>query len=140
MDAPGAHSWEEIGAGAPCQHHLALSKPNQILRISLQFYHKCIVATNVRTSARVRHRNGLANGGQCVLFSVVFTPPLPSHQGSTWLLHIIFLLLTNSLSPVWACPSYDQRGFVGAKKRRSWASKNSILSGTSSTTLYKNPH
>ncbi len=39
----------------------------------------------------------------------------------------------SSVSPVRACPglaySYDWRGFVGAKKKREWASKYSVLSG-----------
>ncbi len=37
------------------------------------------------------------------LFSVVFTPPSPSH-GSVWLLHVTSLLLTNTVSPVRTCP------------------------------------
>jgi hypothetical protein len=36
---------------------------------------------------------------QCILFSVVFTPSPPSH----WVLTVIFLLLTNAVSPVQAC-------------------------------------
>jgi hypothetical protein len=30
---------------------------------------------------------------QCILFSVVFTPPTPSHHGSVWLLPVISLKL-----------------------------------------------
>ncbi len=38
--------------------------------------------------------------GQCILFSVVFTPSPPSHHGSVWALPVISLLLTNTVSPV----------------------------------------
>jgi hypothetical protein len=31
--------------------------------------------------------------GQCILFSVVFTPSPPSHHGSVWVLPVIFLLV-----------------------------------------------
>ena len=41
--------------------------------------------------------------GQRVLFSVVFTPPHPSHHGSVWVLPVISLLLANTVSPVQAC-------------------------------------
>jgi hypothetical protein len=36
--------------------------------------------------------------GQCILFSVVFTSPLPRHHGSVWPLSVISLLLTNTVS------------------------------------------
>ncbi len=58
--------------------------------------------------------------GQCILFPVVFTPPSPSHHGSVWLLPVISLLLTNTVSPRCrlAYP-YDWRGFARAKKKTS---------------------
>ncbi len=47
--------------------------------------------------------------GQCILFSVVFTPyppqppPLIGNHGSVWVLPVISLLLSNTVSPVRAC-------------------------------------
>ncbi len=45
-------------------------------------------------------------------------PFSPQHHGSVWLLLVISLLLTDTESPVQACPAYpyDGRGFVGPKK------------------------
>ncbi len=54
--------------------------------------------------------------GQCILFSVVFTPSPPSHHGSVWVKPIISLLLNNTVSPVQAYPN-GGRGFVGPKKK-----------------------
>jgi hypothetical protein len=57
--------------------------------------------------------------GQCILFSVVFTPPPPCHHGSVWLLptcHLSTLLLTLYRRCGLANP-YDWRGFVVAKKK-----------------------
>ncbi len=49
-----------------------------------------------------------------LLFSVVFSPPFPSHRGSVWLLPVISLLLTKTVSLVRACLSiWCGRGFVG---------------------------
>ncbi len=41
--------------------------------------------------------------GQCILFSVVSTPSSPSCHSSVWVLPVISLLLTNTVSPVRAC-------------------------------------
>jgi hypothetical protein len=49
---------------------------------------------------------------QCILFSVVFTPSPPSHHGSVWLLPVISLLLTNTVSPVRLAYPYDGRPFL----------------------------
>jgi hypothetical protein len=54
---------------------------------------------------------------QYILLSVVFTPSFPAMLGSIWILPVISLLLTNTVSPVRACLSYDERGFVGPKKK-----------------------
>ncbi len=61
------------------------------------------------------------NGGQCVLFSVVFTPPPPSHHGSVWLLPVVSLLLTNAISRMRAfLPVYIwSESFVGTKTKTS---------------------
>ncbi len=40
---------------------------------------------------------------QCILFSVVFTPPSSSHHVSFWLLPVSYLLLTYTVSLVRAC-------------------------------------
>jgi hypothetical protein len=54
--------------------------------------------------------------GQCILFSVVFTPSPPSHHGSVWVLPVISLLTLNRLAGL---PNhiYNGRGFVGPKKK-----------------------
>ncbi len=57
---------------------------------------------------------------QCILFSVVFTHSPPSHLGSVWVLPVISLLLMGGVS-------WDP------KRRRSWFSKYSILSGSHHT-------
>jgi hypothetical protein len=36
--------------------------------------------------------------GQCILFSVVFTPFHPSHHGSVWLLPVISILLAKAVN------------------------------------------
>jgi hypothetical protein len=59
--------------------------------------------------------------GQRVLFSVVFTPPHPSHHGSVWVLPVISLLLANTVSPVQACLSILLEIFRGSNKP-AWAS------------------
>ncbi len=47
-------------------------------------------------------------------------PPPPSHHGSVWLLPVLSLFLTNTVSPVRACLSiWLESCFVGAK----WSSK-----------------
>jgi hypothetical protein len=57
----------------------------------------------------------LIQRGQCILFSVVFTPSPTSHpashHGSVWILPVISLFSTNTLSQVRAW-----RGFVRTKK------------------------
>ncbi len=58
--------------------------------------------------------------GQCILFSVVFTPSPPGHHGSICVLPVIYaipLLLSNTVSPVRIAYPYDGRGFVGLKKK-----------------------
>ncbi len=56
--------------------------------------------------------------GQCILFSVVFTPSPPSHHGIVWVPSVISLLLTNIVSPVRAWYGImDGRGFVRPKKK-----------------------
>jgi hypothetical protein len=53
-----------------------------------------------------------------ILFSVVFTPSPPSHghHGSVWLLYVISLLLTNTVSPVRACLIIWWERFRGTQK------------------------
>jgi hypothetical protein len=53
-------------------------------------------------------------GGQCILFSVVFTPSPPPPQSLLWYLAPpdISLLITNIVSPAQAC-----LGFLGPKKK-----------------------
>ncbi len=51
--------------------------------------------------------------GHFIFFSVVFTPPPPSHHGSVWLLPVIEYRGFRLAYP------YDWRGFVGAKKKAS---------------------
>jgi hypothetical protein len=53
------------------------------------------------------------------LFSVAFTPPPPSHHGNVWLLPVISLLLTNTVSPVQAHLSYDGEVSWDKKKKTS---------------------
>ncbi len=55
------------------------------------------------------------------LFSVVLTPPTLSHYNRVWLLPVISLLLTNTVSPgrCGLVYPYVWRGFVGAKKKTS---------------------
>ncbi len=52
----------------------------------------------------------------CILFSVVFTPVSFSHHGNVWLLHDIFLLLTN-IACAGACLSTWLERFCGPKKK-----------------------
>jgi hypothetical protein len=47
-------------------------------------------------------RTEATHWGQRVLFSVVFTPSPPSHHGSVWVLPVLSVLLTNTVSPVLA--------------------------------------
>ncbi len=54
--------------------------------------------------------------GQCILFSVVFTPPPPFHHSSVRLLSLYFL--TSNVSPVRACLSMWLERFRGSQKRR----------------------
>ncbi len=49
-------------------------------------------------------------------FFVVFIPPPPSQHGSDWLLPVISLLLTNTVSPVRACLSTWLERFRGNQK------------------------
>jgi hypothetical protein len=56
----------------------------------------------LKTYKIIHNLGGLS---QCILFSVVFTAPPPSHHGRLWLLTVISLLLTNTVSPVRACLS-----------------------------------
>ncbi len=51
------------------------------------------------------------------VFCRLYPSPTPSHHGSVWVLPVIFLLITNTVSPVRACYPYDGRGFVGTKKK-----------------------
>jgi hypothetical protein len=52
-------------------------------------------------------------------------PFSPSHHCSLWLLPVISILLSNTVSPVQACVylsiSLERFRFVGLKKKRSWA-------------------
>jgi hypothetical protein len=50
------------------------------------------------------------------LLYVVFTPSPPSHHSSVWVLPIISLLLTNTLSPMRACLSICWERFRGTQK------------------------
>ncbi len=62
-------------------------------------------------------------GGQYILFSVVFTHSAPSHHhGSVWLLPVISLLLTNTIDG--AGMPVHMIGEVSwePKKRQAWAS------------------
>ncbi len=62
-------------------------------------------------------------GGQCILFSIIFTPFTPSHHehySSMWVLPVIFQLslfnhqcIADGGLPI----TYDGRGFVGPKKK-----------------------
>ncbi len=54
--------------------------------------------------------------GQFILFSVVFSPHPRSHHGSVWLLPVISLLLTNTVSLVRACLSIWLERFRGSQK------------------------
>jgi hypothetical protein len=40
---------------------------------------------------------------KCILFSVVFTPSPPSYQGNVYVLPVISLPLSSTVSPVQAC-------------------------------------
>ncbi len=68
---------------------------------------------------------------QCILFFVVLIPSPPSHRGIVLVLHVISLLLTNTVSPVQLAYSH-MMGKVswGPKRRRSQASQYSIHSYT----------
>jgi hypothetical protein len=58
--------------------------------------------------------------GQCILFSVVFTPPPPATTPVFGLLPVISLLLTITLyRRCGLAYPYDWRGFVRAKKETS---------------------
>jgi hypothetical protein len=64
--------------------------------------------------------------GQCILFTVVFTPfPPCSHHGSVWLLPVISLLLTNTVFPVRALPIYmiGEVSWEPKWRRARWASQ-----------------
>ncbi len=63
--------------------------------------------------------NPFLQRGRCVLFSAVFTPSPPSHHGSVWVLPVISLLLTNTISPVRTCLSMI--GEVSQDPKRAWA-------------------
>ncbi len=56
-----------------------------------------------------------AQTGLMYLFSVVFTPSPPSHYGNVWVLPVISLLLTNTVSPVRACLSTWWEKFRGTQ-------------------------
>ncbi len=58
----------------------------------------------------------LKQRGQCILFSVVFTPPPTSHHGKFWLPHVISPVVTNTGSPVGACQSIWLDRFLGTQK------------------------
>jgi hypothetical protein len=65
--------------------------------------------------------------GPMFLFSVVFIPSPSSHHGSVWVLPVISLLLTNTVSPVRSCPLPMPNHMMGEvswnqKRRRSVAS------------------
>ncbi len=53
---------------------------------------------------------------QCILFSVVFTRNPSSQHGSVWLLPVISLLLTNTVSPVWVRLTTWWERFPGTQK------------------------
>jgi hypothetical protein len=66
--------------------------------------------------------------GQCILFSVVFTPTLPNNLSSVWLLTVISLLKLTLFRRCGLAYLYDWRGFVGAKeKTRAWAFHSSMM-------------
>ncbi len=50
------------------------------------------------------------------LFYVVFIPSPPSHYGSVWVLPVISLFLTNTVSPVQACLTKWWERFRGTQK------------------------
>ncbi len=76
----------------------------------------------------------LVNRCQCILFSVVFTPPPPSHHGIVWLLPVHCIASAGLPIHVIGEVSWEP------KRRRAWASQYSILSGFSPlTNLYPNP-
>ncbi len=54
--------------------------------------------------------------GQHILFSVVFTPPPSSHHGSVWLVPVISLPTTNTVSPMMACLSIWLERFFESQK------------------------
>ncbi len=63
-------------------------------------------------------KGGAVNGANvfCFLSSLLFLPP--GHHDSVWLLPVISLLITNTVSLVRACQyQSDRRGFVGPKKK-----------------------
>jgi hypothetical protein len=77
----------------------------------------------------ISFHGGQEQRSQCFLSSLPFSI---SHHGSIWVLPVIFLLITNTVSPVRAClMSIYMLGEVlwDLKRRRSWDSKYSILSG-----------
>jgi hypothetical protein len=49
--------------------------------------------------------------GQCILFSVVFTPPFPQPPRQCLLLSVVSLLLINTVSPVRTCLSISVQRF-----------------------------
>ncbi len=74
---------------------------------------------------------GGSDGVNVFLFSVVFTPSLPSHHGSVWVLPVISMLLTNTVSPVQARITICLESFRGTQKEDEFGplSVHSILSG-----------
>jgi hypothetical protein len=58
----------------------------------------------------------LPNGANVFFLSVVFTLPPPSHHGSVWLLPVIYLFLTITVSRVRACLSIWLERFRGSQE------------------------
>jgi hypothetical protein len=57
--------------------------------------------------------------GQCILFSVVFTPPPPQPPGQVFGSYLISLVLINTVPRCGLAYLYGWRGFLGTKKKTS---------------------
>ncbi len=62
-----------------------------------------LIFRNAYVPTRTYTNNTYKQRGLCILFSVVFNPSPPSQHCSVWVLHVISVLLTNTVPPVRAC-------------------------------------